>query len=45
MVKYRVLSSKWNPNVKAKIPDNFSKTYNAKVKIITRDNFREFVNL
>ncbi|MGF7232809.1 DUF4143 domain-containing protein, partial [Arachidicoccus sp.] len=36
---------KWNPKAKIKIPSNFVDTYNAEVKVITRDNFRDFVGL
>lgn len=35
---------KWNPKAKANIPSNFVKTYDAEVKIISKENFREFVN-
>lgn len=34
---------KWNPKVKVKIPENFTKTYNAEVEIISKENFREFI--
>lgn len=34
---------KWNPKAKAKIPANFVKTYDAEVKIISKENFRDFV--
>ena len=35
---------KWNERKKAKIPKNFSETYNPEIeKIITKDNFHEFV--
>lgn len=34
---------KWNPNTKVKIPKTFTETYNTEVKIITRENFREFI--
>ncbi len=35
---------KWNPKAKTNIPSNFVKTYDAEVKIISKENFREFVN-
>jgi predicted AAA+ superfamily ATPase len=34
---------KWNEKAKVRIPEKFLKTYNAEVKVIHRDNFREFV--
>ncbi len=34
---------KWSPQAKVKIPQLFLKTYNADVKVIDRNNFREFV--
>lgn len=34
---------KWNPNAKVRIPETFKNTYQADVKIISRDNFREFI--
>ena len=34
---------KWNPRRKIRFPKTFEKSYNAQVKGITRDNFREFV--
>ncbi len=34
---------KWNPKSKVKIPKTFTKTYNTKVKVITNENFREFL--
>lgn len=34
---------KWNPHRKIKIPKIFTETYNNQVKIITRENFREFL--
>lgn len=34
---------KWNPKAKANIPSNFTKTYTAKVEIISKENFREFL--
>jgi uncharacterized protein len=34
---------KWNPSTKVKIPKLFTTTYNSEVKVISRDNFREFV--
>ncbi|MDF2475686.1 MAG: ATPase [Sphingobacterium sp.] len=36
---------KWNPKAKAKIPSNFVETYNAEIKVISKDNFRTFVGL
>ncbi|MES2447040.1 MAG: ATP-binding protein [Bacteroidota bacterium] len=36
---------KWNPKAKFKIPSSFVNSYQAEVKIITRENFREFVGL
>lgn len=36
---------KWNPKSKVKIPSSFVKSYNADVMIITKDNFRNFVNI
>lgn len=41
--KIKGFEFKWNPNKKAKISKTFTKTYNAKVDVINRDNFREFV--
>ena len=34
---------KWNPKAKTKIPSVFKETYEAKVEIITRENFRLFI--
>jgi len=34
---------KWNPKSKVKIPKTFVKTYNTEVKVITNENFREFL--
>lgn len=34
---------KWNSKAKTAIPKNFIETYQATVKIITKENFREFV--
>lgn len=34
---------KWNPKANAKIPAVFEKTYQTSVKIVHRENFREFV--
>jgi uncharacterized protein YuzE len=34
---------KWNAKTKLKLPETFTKTYNAETKIIDRKNFREFV--
>ncbi|HET8838436.1 MAG TPA: ATP-binding protein [Flavobacteriaceae bacterium] len=36
---------KWNPKAKTNIPVNFTKTYNAKVEVISKENFRVFVGL
>lgn len=34
---------KWNPKSKVKIPKKFSDTYNAEVKILNQENFRDFL--
>ncbi len=34
---------KWNPGSKVRFPDSFVKSYEAETKVITRENFREFV--
>lgn len=34
---------KWNPKSKVKIPKTFGETYNTEVKVITNENFREFI--
>ncbi|MBX3240792.1 MAG: ATP-binding protein [Chitinophagaceae bacterium] len=36
---------KWNPKAKANIPSNFVAAYDAEVKVVTSENFREFVGL
>jgi len=36
---------KWNPKTKKRIPSTFIDTYNAKVTVITHENFREFVGV
>lgn len=36
---------KWSPKAKAHIPANFTKTYNAGVEVISKENFRDFVGL
>jgi len=36
---------KWNPKTKANIPANFVQTYNARVEIISKENFREFISV
>lgn len=36
---------KWNPKAKTNIPADFVKTYKAEVKIITKENFRDFVGI
>lgn len=36
---------KWNPKKKIRLPKTFVEKYNAKEKIINRDNFREFVKI
>jgi len=35
---------KWNPKAKAAIPRKFIETYHAEMRIVSRENFREFVN-
>jgi predicted AAA+ superfamily ATPase len=34
---------KWNPKAKFKIPSAFTQAYNAEVKVISQNNFRDFV--
>lgn len=34
---------KWSEKAKVRIPDKFSKTYNAEVKVIHKNNYREFI--
>lgn len=34
---------KWNPKAKAKIPQKFIETYDAKVNVVSKENFRDFV--
>lgn len=34
---------KWKPKAKRTIPSKFTETYNAKVSIISKDNFRDFI--
>jgi predicted AAA+ superfamily ATPase len=36
---------KWNPNAKVKKPSLFLETYPADFKVISKDNFRDFVGL
>jgi predicted AAA+ superfamily ATPase len=36
---------KWNPKAKTKIPSSFADAYSADVRVITRDNYRNFVAL
>jgi predicted AAA+ superfamily ATPase len=36
---------KWNKNANVKIPANFASTYNAKVEVISKENFRSFVGI
>lgn len=36
---------KWNPKAKTNIPANFTKTYDAKVTIVTSENFRDFIGI
>src|SRR5690554_1049639 len=36
---------KWNPTAKSNIPSLFVKTYDADVRVISRENFREFVGM
>ena len=33
---------KWNPKARIKVPPSFTNTYNAKVEVITKENFRAF---
>lgn len=35
---------KWNPKSKVKIPKSFTEAYKTEVKVITNENFREFLN-
>ena len=35
---------KWNPKSKVKIPKTFVETYKTEVKVITNENFREFIS-
>ncbi len=41
--KIKGFEFKWNPKAKASIPSNFVTTYQADVKVVTRDNFRDFI--
>ncbi|WP_072879477.1 ATP-binding protein [Salegentibacter echinorum] len=41
--KLKGFEIKWNPKNKVKIPKTFLEAYDAKVNIINRDNFREFL--
>ena len=34
---------KWRAKTKTKLPKTFQKTYDAKIKVIDKENFREFV--
>ncbi len=34
---------KWNPKRKVRFPDNFTKSYDAETKIISRNNYRELI--
>lgn len=34
---------KWKPKSKTTIPSTFTETYSAKVSIISKDNFRDFI--
>lgn len=36
---------KWNPKAKVKIPKTFLHTYDTKVEVITRENFRKFISM
>jgi hypothetical protein len=35
---------KWNPKAKTKIPQKFIETYQAKVEVVNKENFRKFAN-
>lgn len=41
--KIKGFEFKWNPKAKTSIPSNFVTTYQADVKVITRENFRDFI--
>jgi len=41
--KLNAFEIKWNAKTKVKIPKTFVKTYNTEVKVITNENFREFL--
>ena len=43
IVQYLKWKFKWKTKAKLKLPETFTKTYNAETKIIDRKNFREFV--
>jgi predicted AAA+ superfamily ATPase len=43
--KLSAFEFKWNPTAKVKIPSAFQEAYSADFKVITRENFREFVGL
>lgn len=36
---------KWNPNRKPKLPRNFGRAYDTEIQVVTRANFREFLEL
>lgn len=41
--KINAFEFKWNPKAKAKIPENFVKTYGATFQLINKENFRDFL--
>lgn len=43
--KLSAFEFKWNPGAKVKIPSAFQDAYSADFKVITRENFREFVGV
>lgn len=43
--KLSAFEFKWNPTAKVKIPSAFQDAYSADFKVITKENFREFVSL
>jgi hypothetical protein len=44
-LKMSAYELKWNPRAKSKFSKTFLKAYDAKTKIINKDNFRDFVIL
>lgn len=36
---------KWNPKAKVKVPSTFVKTYDTEVKVVHRENFRDFLSI